>query len=272
MSRTHERRTSASSTYPVIVDTGLSRVEIRPRADQPQLLTMYLDGVESSAIDLLDPTHLDFEYMALMQLVTRVHFAPGHPITALHLGAAGCALARAFEADYPNSRQLAAEIDPHLPELARTHFDLPRAPRLRIRIQDAAQTLRDNRVQWDLVIRDAFSHGMVPDDLRTPEFVLAASEAVGTNGLYLLNVPGGERLAGGQQSEFRQDYAVLTKVFANVVALAEVAVWKRRRRGNIVVVCANRELNTQTLEREVRKFPVPTRLVTKEDLARVGAY
>lgn len=50
------------------------------------LRTLYIDDAESSAIDLADPTRLEFEYMQHIDVVTNHFFASPQPIRALHLG------------------------------------------------------------------------------------------------------------------------------------------------------------------------------------------
>lgn len=67
---------------------------------------------ESSAIDPLDPAHLEFEYMQHVQIAADSMFEAGVSIRALHLGGADAQLARAIDAVRPGSRQLAVEIDP----------------------------------------------------------------------------------------------------------------------------------------------------------------
>lgn len=140
----------------------MSSIEIDKNGD---LLTMYVDGVESSAVDLADPSYLEFEYMQHIQIATNAMFAAGEPLRALHLGAAGCALARTLEANRPNSRQLAIEIDAEMAALVREWIDLPSAPRLRIRAQDARVTLDTNKGSWHFIVRDTFASGRIPSTL-----------------------------------------------------------------------------------------------------------
>lgn len=137
-------------------------------------ILLLLDGAESSWIDLHDPTHLDFEYLQQMDAAVTALRGESGPVRAVHLGGAGCALARAWDATRPGSTQLAVEIDGVLAQRVREWFDLPRAPRLRIRVGDAAQVAPRLRPgAWDVVVRDVFDAGRVPGACRTPEFVAA---------------------------------------------------------------------------------------------------
>ena len=65
-----------------------------------------LDGAESSFLDLRDPSHLDFEYHQQMDAVLAALRGEGGPLRALHLGGAGCALARAWDVTHPGSQQV----------------------------------------------------------------------------------------------------------------------------------------------------------------------
>src|SRR5690625_7104575 len=77
-----------------------------------------IDGMESSHHNFADPTALTFEYMQYMQAVLRGEIpAPsrggstrGRP-RVLHIGAAGCTMARAVHAEWPGSHQVAIETD-----------------------------------------------------------------------------------------------------------------------------------------------------------------
>src|SRR5690625_7037216 len=86
-----------------------------------------------------------FEYMQQMQVVLESRYAPETPLNVVHLGGAGCALPRAMAELWPRSRHLVAEIDAKLAEYVRSWFDLPRAPRLRIRTSDAREALQSLR-------------------------------------------------------------------------------------------------------------------------------
>src|SRR5665648_1235047 len=120
---------------PVAISTGTAEV-VR---DGPWHVTLLVNGVPSSSLDLANPTWLDFEYM--QQMATFLDQVPAGPLTAVHLGAGGCTLPRWLEAVRPGSSQLAVDVDAELVRLVRDWFDLPRAPRLRLRAQDARAAL-----------------------------------------------------------------------------------------------------------------------------------
>lgn len=234
-------------------DTQLSHLEIRRDGS---LVTLYVDGVESSAIDVDDPHHLEFEYMQHCRIVINSVFAAPAPLRVLHLGGAACAFARALDADRPGSRQLAIEFDPELATLAREWFDLPPSPRLRIRAEDGRRTLDTNKGSWHVIIRDAFREGRIPAQLATIEAHAAAAQRVADGGLYLLNVAGEAGLA-----PVYREIRALEESFAHVIAIADPAIMKNRRFGNVILVASQIPLPVADIDRLVRKLPLPTVVV-----------
>ena len=228
-------------------------------------ILMLIDGTESSWIDLRDPAHLDFEYLQQMDAVLGALLAEPAPVRAVHLGAAGCALARAWEARRPGSTQLAVEIDEVLAQRVREWFDLPRSPRLRIRVGDATQVAPSLRAgQWDAVVRDVFSGGVVPPSCRSRQFHGACRTALAPEGLYLVNLPSlpRERAAA--------DLAAVRSLFGGVLVVADAASARGRRRGNLVIVARARAFSptqVQAIERAVRRLPLPVRTWSADDPA-----
>lgn len=247
-------------TGPVPTSYATARLE---RRDSGVLLL--LDETESSWIDLRDPGHLDFEYQQQMNAVLQVLTPEPAPLRATHLGGAGCALARAWEARRPGSTQLAVEIDAVLAQYVRQWFDLPRSPRLRIRVADAAQaapTLRPG--EWDVVVRDIFAQGQVPASCRSADFHAACVQALAPDGVYLVNMPSAPR------SEAGQDLAALRQVCQGVLVVADPAHARGKRHGNLVAVACQRPWSAQEreqIERAVRRLPLPVRTWQQEDPA-----
>ncbi|WP_241670447.1 hypothetical protein, partial [Staphylococcus aureus] len=84
------------------------RAEVRPDRVTSGF-ELVVDGTAQSHVDLDDPTHLFFEYIACMGHVIDQLGDPGQPITALHLGAGALTLPRYIEATRPGSRQQVIE-------------------------------------------------------------------------------------------------------------------------------------------------------------------
>lgn len=229
--------------------TSMSIASITVDPDRPSLLTLYLDGLPSSALDLNDPEYLEFEYMQHMRLLTDARFPHGTSIKGLHIGGAGCALARALDASHPNSRQLAVEVDEILSTKVREWFPLPRSPRLRIRNAEGRQVMHGQAGRnWDVIVRDAFAEGTVPYHLMTQEAAIDARNALSPDGIYLLNL----------SRHYKPEIATILSVFDHVVAITDPAIWSGKRYGNIVLGASRTPWPEMT--REVYKLPLPARI------------
>lgn len=219
----------------------------------PRQAILLIDGMESSFHDLDDPTHLDFEYMQHMTAVLDSFRAEGTPIRALHLGGAGCSLATAWNAMRPGSTQVAIERDGELTRLAREWFNLPRAPRLKIRHADARQALEgfpENR--WDVVVRDVFVKAEVPEHLSDAGTASAAHRVLGADGLYLVNLTDAPPLPNT-----RRELAILDAEFAHVKMVIDPAIRRGRRIGNVVLAASDAEFDGVELAKRLRRLPIP---------------
>ena len=236
---------TAPSSQVVEISTGSARLEkIDGEADS---YVLHVNGVPSSSITLSDPERLDFEYLDWMARAIDVQFPPGS-LRAVHIGAAGCALARCLHARRPGSKQTAIDIDGPLLDHARDWFDLPRSPALALRTGDGSIEVEKFRPDTlDVLIRDAFDHDSVPTSLQTPEFFSTSARVLKDSGLYLANVPD-----SGDHRILKAELEALSPSFAHISAAAEPAVLKGRRRGNVVVMASNTELDDHGLDRTVR--------------------
>ena len=172
-------RSSSSRDISFETDFGSARI----RWDGPRA-TLFLDGVESSAVDTSDPTYLEFEYMQHMSAVVAASRGEGDRFRALHVGGAACALACAWSARYPQSRHVAVEVDGALATQVREHFPIPKAPQVKIRVGDGRAVLDATREgSFDVIVRDAFAAGVTPGHLRTLECARQARRALAPSGV-----------------------------------------------------------------------------------------
>ena len=247
-------RTSLATAELVARDTGI---------------LLMLDGAESSFLDLRDPSHLDFEYHQQMDTVLAALRGESDPLRALHLGGAGCALARAWDVTRPGSQQVAVEIDEILASQVRSWFDLPRSPRLRIRVGDAAEVVTGLRPgQWDVVVRDVFDGGSVPGSCRSQDFLDSCLRALAPNGLLLVNTASAPRAVAGV--EIAALSGALGGDISRAVIVADPAAVRGRRRGNLVLVARQEPFTADELEeveRAVRRLPLPVRTWSLDDTA-----
>ncbi|MFD6447822.1 spermidine synthase [Promicromonospora sp. NPDC060204] len=219
---------------PVPISTGTAEVVRDP--DFPQRVTLHVNGVPSSSLDLADPGFLDFEYM--QQMAAFVALLPPGPLRVLHLGAAGSAFARHVEHERPGSRQLGVDLDPRLLELVREWFALPRSPLLRLRADDAGRALAAARdASYDVVVRDVFAGDRTPEHLVGTGFAAQAHRVLRPGGILLVNCADRPPLTTA-----RREVASLAEAFGpdaaaqgRLAAVAEPAILKGRRYGNLVL-------------------------------------
>ena len=265
------RRRASGAPAPTALPSGPVRTSFATAelvARDTGILLM-LDGAESSFLDMRDPSHLDFEYHQQMDAVLTALRGAGGPVKALHLGGAGCALARAWDVTRPGSQQVAVEIDEILADRVRTWFDLPRSPRLRIRVGDAAEVVTGLRPgQWDVVVRDVFNGGSVPASCRSQEFLGTCLRALAPDGLLLVNT------ASMPRAQASAEIAALTRALDGdascAVIVADPAAVRGRRRGNLVLVARQTPFTASELEeveRAVRRLPLPVRTWSLNDAA-----
>ncbi|MEZ0449458.1 spermidine synthase [Cellulomonas sp. ICMP 17802] len=249
-------------TGPLPIATGT--VELVRDLDDPDGVTVLVNGVPSSYLDLVDPTRLDFEYMQQMAAVIERVGDVGGPLDVVHLGAAGCALARAVDATRPGSHQLAVELDVTLAELVRGWFDLPRSPALRIRAGDArAELARLADSSADVVVRDVFAGDTTPAHVRTREMVAHAARVLRLGGVYLVNCADRPPLTGA-----RAEGATLREAFADVAVVAEPGLLRGRGYGNVVLAATDDPdlLGSAALARAIRSLPAPARLLHGDEV------
>ncbi len=249
---------------PVPIATGT--VELLFDQDDPLGVFVMVNGIPSSYLKLDDPEFLAFEYM--QQMATVIDLLPPGPLRVVHLGAAGCPLARYIAEVRPGSRQLGIDIDTSLLELVREWFKLPRAPHLRLRSGDARTELETLRTaSADLIIRDAFAPDVTPGHLQTAEFVAEVRRVLAPGGIYLANTADGAPL-----SLARSEVATVQHCLppaAEFVLIAEIGVLKGRRYGNLILGASfdgTDILHTPQLARKLRSLAVPAGLLDRTTL------
>lgn len=224
-----------------------------------------VDGTPQSHVDLDDPTHLHFEYVARMGAVIDRLRMPGQPLTAVHLGAGALTLPRYVEATRPGSRQQVVELEPALVELVRAELPLPRTASIRVRIGDARAVLEKLPPGLvgavDLLVSDVYSGSQTPAHVTSVEFHRAAARMLAPGGVLLVNVADGPGLAFA-----RRQVATVQAVLPHVAVLAEVQVLKGRRFGNLVIAASPTPLPTEWLPRLMAAGPHPAKVAFGPEL------
>jgi spermidine synthase len=249
-------------------------VELLGDLDREHAWMLLVDGTPQSHVDLDDPTHLEFEYVRRLGHVVDLATADRAPLRVLHLGGGGLTLARYVAATRPGSSQLAAEADAEVAALVRERLPLSqpgrsrtRAGRITVRVADARAVLEQVQPEsFDVVIADVFAGARTPAHLTSVEFTALAARALRPAGVYAANIGDGPPLM-----HTRSRIATSGSVFAHVAVIAESAVLRGRRFGNIVVVASGHELPVAGLTRRAAADPFPARVMAGKELSRFVA-
>jgi hypothetical protein len=115
----------------------------------------------------------------------------------------------------------------------------------------------------DVVLVDVFAGARTPAHLTTVEFAADIARVLRAGGVTAWNVSDGPPLRFA-----RAEAATLHAVFAHVALLAEPGTLRGRRFGNTVAVGSDAELPVPALTRRCAGDPMPSRVVSGEELDR----
>jgi hypothetical protein len=257
----------------IVGQVGSGVAELIADPDRPRAWTLLVDGAPQSHVDLDDPRYLEFEYMRRIGHLIDLAAPAAEPLRVLHLGAGALTLARYVAVTRPGSSQLAVESDAALAELVRQRLPLDPARRpggrLRIRVGDARAVLEQIPAgSFDVVIADLFAGARTPAHLTSVEFTAAVARVLRPSGSYAANVGDGPPLRHA-----RARVATVCAVFPHRCLIADAAVLRGRRFGNLVLAAADHDLPVAGLARRAAGDPFPGRLVHGAALDRfaVGA-
>jgi spermidine synthase len=114
---------------------------------------------------------------------------------------------------------------------------------------------------FDVVIADLFAGARTPAHLTSVEFTAEVRRVLAPSGLFAANVGDGPPLA-----HTRRRVATVRSLFADVALIADAAVLRGRRFGNLVLAASDTNLREADLIRLLAADPFPARLVHGDDL------
>lgn len=235
------------------------KVELLRDSERETGWWLMVGGSEQSFVDTADPLHLEFEYVQIIADVVSSFFEPETPLSVLHLGGGLCTVPRWVATRHPGSRQRVAEYSAEIAGLAKS---LGTPPGVRLVIKDAAVVLsRARRRSIDLVVCDLYDG---PETVRSPFTLDAlgrAAQVLKPDGLYLCNLSDATPFALSRVAA-----ATLRRIFDDVVLLAEPAVLRGRRSGNVVLAATDGEIPLADLTRRASSGMVRARVVADEAL------
>lgn len=244
-------------------------VELLADPDRPRAWTLLVGSTPQSHVDLDDPQYLDFEYMRRIAHLLDLAAPEGAPLRVLHLGGGALSLARYVAATRPGSVQLAVDDDADVVELVFERLPVREpgrrvAGRIRTRIGDGRAVLAGlPDASFAVVIADLFAGGRTPAHVTSVEFTRDARRALTPGGLFAANVGDGPPLAHA-----RARVATARAVFRDACLIADAAVLRGRRFGNLVLAASDADLPVADLVRRAAGDPFPGRVVHGEELDR----
>lgn len=245
------------------VETGVA--ELFPDPDVVGAWTLFINGVAQSHVDLNDPQLIAFDYVRRMADIIDT-LAPSGALEVLHLGGGGMTLPRCLARMRPGSLQTVVELDADLLRLVLEYLPLDDCEREDIQtvVGDAADTLSASRPQeFDVIVADVFQGARVPEQVGTLDFARSAVRTLRPGGCYVANIMDGPPL------EFARGQAmVLREAFARVAVVADAAVLRGRRHGNVLLAAGDESVNMARLARRMAADPFAVRVEYGDRLDR----
>ncbi|UED82855.1 spermidine synthase [Streptomyces profundus] len=250
---------------PVLRAVDLGTARLLPDLDRAGAWLLTVDDAPQSYVDPADPTHLEFEYIRRLAYLADTVAAPGRPLDVLHLGGGGLTLPRYLAATRPGSRQRVIEADGRLAELVAERLPLPPGSGIEVVVADARDAVEGAPPGGcDLLIADVFGGSRVPARVTTLGHARAAARALRPGGVYAAN------LADAAPFAFlRSQLAAFAACFARLALIAEPAVLRGRRFGNVLLLASAEAPPPAGLARRLAADAFPARLTEGERLTRL---
>jgi hypothetical protein len=217
------------------VDTVYYCASVRTDPADPDVRVLVLDDLNHSAVDLTDPTHLQFAYTRRFADAIDTAFARGARLDAVHVGGGGFTMPRWLAATRPGSASTVLEVDEGVVQLGRRELGVAEIPGVDVRIGDARSLLGAlPAASADVVVGDAFGARSVPWHLATAEFAADVHRVLRHDGIYVLNVIDHDpwRLLAAEA-------ATLAHKFAHVALLVRPDQLAPGGGGNAVIVASD---------------------------------
>jgi spermidine synthase len=204
-----------------------------------------LDDLTHAAVDLRNPTNLEFGYLRRFADATVAFRAElGRAPDVLHIGGGGFTFPRYLQAVHPQARQMVLELDPQVLEVARSELGYLPSERIDVRLGDARQSIRDLPSDaFDLAFGDAFGGLAVPWHLTTTEFLDEVARVLRPGGAYVANLIDYPPLAF-----VRAETATAATRFQHVAVISARRTIEGQSGGNLVLVASDAPLDLASAE------------------------
>jgi MFS family permease len=225
------------------VDTVYYCASVRADGTDPDVRVLVLDDLDHSAVNLADPAQLRFAYTRRFADAIDATFAPGVPVSAVHVGGGGFTMPRWLATTRPGSVSTVLEVDEGVVELGRRELGVGAIPGLDVRIGDARNLLSAlPAASADVVVGDAFGARSVPWHLATTEFVADVHRVLRQDGVYVLNV-----IDRDPWGLLAAEVATVAHKFPYVAVLARPEQLAPGGGGNAVIVASDLPIDVEAL-------------------------
>lgn len=144
-----------------------------------------------SAMNIDNPTELVLAYSRAMVAFCLFHDAPKH-IT--HIGLGGGSIARWINAHFPDTHQMAVEINPAVIHIARMMFELPLEDEFfQIVEADGIDIIAAMNNSTDVILVDAFDGVQIIDAMIDAPFLQNCRKALKKYGIFVINLWSADR-------------------------------------------------------------------------------
>jgi len=172
-------------------------------------ISMYLDGMRHSSMNINDPLDLVIDYTEYFHL--GMLFNPTAN-DVLFIGGGGFTGPKNFLALYPNTKIDAIEIDSDVIDAAKIYFSLEdNNPRLHVFNDDARKHLSTFDKKYDVIVLDAYASNYVPYHLMTQEFFQIVEKRLEPDGVVVSNFIGS--IEGKNSQLVRAAYKTMKETF-----------------------------------------------------------
>lgn len=220
-------------------------IAIEDDVADPNVRVLVLDGLTHAAVDLSDPTDLEFGYVRRFADATAsLRAGLGAAPDVLHIGGGGFTFPRYIEAEHPDAQQTVLELDPKIYEVAQAELGYVPHDSIDVRVGDARQSIRALPSDgFDIVVGDAFGGLAVPWHLTTREMLDQIDRVLRPGGQYVANIIDYPPLRF-----VRAEAATAGRVFSNVAVIARSSTIDGENGGNLVLVASDTPLDTAAVE------------------------
>lgn len=216
---------------------------------------LVLDTVTHAFIDPDDPTHLRFT--STRMFAAAIEAMTTGPVEAIHIGGGGFTMPSWLTATRPGSRNVVLELDATLVDYVFETWSP--TPVDEILVGDARTSLGRAGGGFDVAIGDAFGGLAVPWHLTTVEFLGEISDALDTEGFYVMNI-----IDHGEFDFLRAKVATTSAVFPHtaLVTLPE----RFEAGGNFMIVGSKVPIAAEGIAESAAALGLDVTVTTGDDL------